>query len=81
LTWLLLEEPDLGLDRIGSHAEENFIGSVRSICHGDNRLDDVQHQVARFEFARSLLSVLGIERIIAKRVNLGGISMARSDGP
>jgi hypothetical protein len=36
--------------------------------------------VARFEFTRSQLSVLGVERKIAKRVNLGGILMARSDG-
>jgi hypothetical protein len=47
LTGFLLEEPDLGLDRIGSQTEENFIGSVRSICLGDNRLDNVQHQVAQ----------------------------------
>jgi hypothetical protein len=80
LTGFLLEEPDLGLDRIGSHTEENFIGSVRAICHGDNRLDNVQHQVPRVEFARSQLSVLGIKRKIAKGVNLGGISIARSGG-
>jgi hypothetical protein len=80
LTGFFLEESDLGLDRIGFPTEENSIGSIRSICHGDNRLDNVQHQVARFEFARSRLSVLGVERKIAKRVNLGGMSTARSDG-
>jgi hypothetical protein len=76
---VLLEEPDLDLDRIESHTEENFIGSAHSICHGDNRLDDIQHQMVRFEFARSRLSVLGVESKIAKRVNLGGISIVRSD--
>jgi hypothetical protein len=80
LTGFLLEEPDLGLDRIWSYPEGNFIGSVRSICHGDNQLDNVEHQMSRSEFARSRLSVLGVERKIAKRVNLGGISMARSVG-
>jgi hypothetical protein len=80
LRGFFLEQLDLGLDRIGSHTEENFIGRVRSTCHGNNRLDNVQHQVARFEFARSQLSVLGIERKIAKRFNLGGISTVRSDG-
>jgi hypothetical protein len=59
---------------------ENFIDSVRSICHGDNRLDNVQHQVAQFQFARFRLSVLGVERKIAKCANLGDISIARSDG-
>lgn len=76
---LHLDDPDLGIDRIGSHTEENFIGNVRTICHGDHRWCTVLHQLARFEVARSLLTTLGIERKIAKRVNLGGISLGRTD--
>jgi hypothetical protein len=53
LRGFLLEEPDLGLDRIESQPEEKFIGSVRSISHEDNGLGNVRHQVARFEFASS----------------------------
>jgi hypothetical protein len=29
--------PDLTPDRIGLHTEKNYIGNIRSICHGDNR--------------------------------------------
>jgi hypothetical protein len=79
-TGILLEDPNLGLDRIGSHTEENFIGNIRSICHCDNRIDNVEHQVARFELARSQLCGIGVERKIAKRVNLGGISFRRGEG-
>jgi hypothetical protein len=27
---------NLGLDGIGSHTVENYIGNIQSICHGDN---------------------------------------------
>jgi hypothetical protein len=66
---------NLGLDRIGSHTEENYIGNIRSICHGDNRAKTVRRQVSRFELSRRLLSELSIERHIAKRVNLGGVAL------
>jgi hypothetical protein len=72
LTGILLEDPELGLDWIGSHTEENLIGNIRFICYGDNRMDNVKHQVARFELARVKLAGIGLEREIAKRVNLGG---------
>jgi hypothetical protein len=65
----------LGLDRIGSHTEENYIGNIRRICHGDNRAGTVKHQVARFELARHLLTHFSIERQVAKRVNLGGVDL------
>jgi hypothetical protein len=32
LTGTLLEDPELGLDRIECHTEENLIGNFRSIC-------------------------------------------------
>jgi hypothetical protein len=67
LTGVALEDPDLGLDRIGSHIEENFIGNMRSICHGDDRIDNMKHQMARFKLAR-----IEVESKIAKRVNLKG---------
>jgi hypothetical protein len=41
LTRFLIEGPNLGMEQIGSHSEENFIGSVRPICHGHNRHDNV----------------------------------------
>jgi hypothetical protein len=43
-------------------------------------MDNVKHQVARFELARAKLAGIGVERKTAKRVNLGGISLGRSDG-
>jgi hypothetical protein len=79
LTGFLLNDPELGIDRIGSHTEENFIGHIRSIAHGDHRFGNVKHQVARFELARAKMCELGIERKVAKRVNLGGISLGRDD--
>jgi hypothetical protein len=66
---------NLGLDRIGSHTEENYIGNIRSTCHGDNRPVTVSRQISRFELTCRLLSEPLIERHIAKRVNLGGVSV------
>jgi hypothetical protein len=57
---------NLGLDRIGSHTIENYIGNIRLICHGDNRAVTVERQVSRFELARHLFRNLCIERHIAR---------------
>jgi hypothetical protein len=71
LTGILHEDSELRLDRIGSHTEENFIGKIRSIYYGDNRMNNVRLQVARFELARAKLVGIGVGRKIAKRLNLG----------
>lgn len=39
----------LGLNRLGSHVIENYIGRIRSLCHQDNRFETVLHNVARYE--------------------------------
>jgi hypothetical protein len=67
LKGVALEDPDLLLDRIGSHTEENLIGNIRSICHGDNRIDNVEHQLARFELARSKLALIGVKKKIDRK--------------
>jgi hypothetical protein len=79
LTGFLLNDPDLAIDRIGSHTKENFIGNIPSIVHGNHRFENVKHQVARFELAQAKMSQPGIERKIAKRVKLGEISLERDD--
>jgi hypothetical protein len=66
---------NLGRDRIGSYIKEDYIGNIRSICHGANRPVTVSRQISRFELARKLLSELSIECHIAKHVNLGGVSV------
>jgi hypothetical protein len=70
---------NLGLDRIGSHTEENYIGNIRRICHGDNRTVTVKHQVSRFEIARHVLQCYKIERKITKRANLGGVNLSHAN--
>jgi hypothetical protein len=67
---------NLDLDRIRSHTVENYIGNARSICHGDNRAVTDKREASRFELARHLLRDLYTERRIAKRVNLGGLSLS-----
>lgn len=39
----------LGLNRLGSHTIENFIGRIRSLCHQDNRFETVLHNLSRYE--------------------------------
>jgi hypothetical protein len=74
---LLTGNPCLGLDRIGSHTEDNYFGNFRMICQGDNRVATVRRQLSRFELAQHLLSTISIERHIAKRANLGGVALTR----
>jgi hypothetical protein len=80
LTGILLEDPELGLDRIGSHTEEKLIGNIHSICNGDDRMDNVKRQVARFELARAKLAGLGVEKTITQRVNLGVFHSGEATG-
>jgi hypothetical protein len=75
----LVHDPDLGIDRIGSQTEENVIGKIRSIAHGDHQFENGTHQVAQFELARAKMSQLRIEKKIAKRFNLGRISLGTDD--
>jgi hypothetical protein len=43
---LLTGDLRLGLDRIGSHTEENYIGNIRMICDRDNRVAKVRRQLS-----------------------------------
>jgi hypothetical protein len=45
----------LGLDRIGSHIEENYIGIIRQHCFSNNQSETVFRAVARLEFVKSHL--------------------------
>jgi hypothetical protein len=45
----------LGLDPIGSHTIENYVGNIQSICHDDKLAITVEHQVSRIELASHLL--------------------------
>jgi hypothetical protein len=74
-TALMSGGENLGLDRIGSHTEENYIGNIRRICRGDNRASFVKKQVSRFELSRHLISCMPLEKPIAKRANLGGVRL------
>jgi hypothetical protein len=55
---------------------ENYVGNIRSISHDDNRAVTIERQVSLFELACHLLRDLCIERHVAKRMNLGGLSMS-----
>jgi hypothetical protein len=68
------KHPDhLGLDRIGSHIEENYIGIIRQLCHQNNQKDRVFHATARYEYIRSRFDELCFPHHVAKRVNFGGV--------
>lgn len=42
-------DDSLGLNRLGSHCIENFIGRIRCLCHMDNRFETILHNISRYE--------------------------------
>jgi hypothetical protein len=63
----------LGLDRIGSHVEENYTGIIIQRCCSNNQAETVFRVVARLEFVKSRLSAFGYRSQLSSRANLGGV--------
>jgi hypothetical protein len=63
----------LGLDRIGSHVEENYIGTIRQRCHHDDRHKTVFKAVSGMEFVKSHMPDLGFGCRLSSQANLGGL--------
>ena len=61
----------IGLNRAGSHDEENFIGIIRMLCNGDNSYERITHNLARYEYISRESSVIFFKPK-AKRLNAGG---------
>jgi hypothetical protein len=63
----------LGLDGIGSHVKENYIGVIRQRCCSNGQAETVFWAVARLEFVKSHLPALGYRPQLSSRANLGGV--------
>jgi hypothetical protein len=63
----------LGLDRIGWHLEENYIGIIRQRCCSNNQAETAFRPVARLEFVQSRLPSLGYRLQLSSWANLGGV--------
>lgn len=68
----------VGLDRIGSHVIENYIGKIRYLCNADNRYETVLYNLARYEFImhESKRNYLQLKE---KRENPGGCQTRGND--
>jgi hypothetical protein len=66
----------LGLDRIGSHVEENYIGTIRQRCCSNNQAETMFRAVARLAFVKPRLPALGYRPQLSSRANLGGVRMS-----
>ena len=60
-----------GLDRLGNHPIENYIGLIRSLCNSDHRYETVIHNVSRHILVNSFEQINPIHK--RKRANLGGL--------
>jgi hypothetical protein len=65
-----------GLDRLGSHVEENSIRIIRQRCCSNNQAETVFRAVARLECIKSRLPALGYQPQLSSRANLGGVRIA-----
>jgi hypothetical protein len=66
--------PDgLGLDRVGSHVEENEIGTILQSCHHDRRHQTVFRAVSRIPFVKSRMPDLGFGCQLSSRASLAGV--------
>jgi hypothetical protein len=63
----------LGLDRIGSHVEENYIGIIRQRCCLNNQAETIFRAVARLEFVKSRLPALDYRPQLSSRTNISGV--------
>jgi hypothetical protein len=63
----------LGLDRIGSHVEENYIGIIKQRCCSNNQVEKVFLAVARLEFVKSRLPALDYRPQLSSRANISGV--------
>jgi hypothetical protein len=66
------------LDRIGSHIEENYIGIIRQRRCWNNQAETVFLAVARLEFVKSRLPLLGYRAQLSSRANLGGVRITEN---
>lgn len=62
------------LDLLGSHVEENHIGTIRYLCKGNNCWENVKHQESRHEFICRESNVI-FYKPQPKRLNVGGCQL------
>lgn len=74
--FIFLNDPSIGLDRLGSHPTENYIGIIRAICFSDNRWDVIKHNVSRYEFINKVSPKL-FTSPKRKRLNIGGCQLCQ----
>jgi hypothetical protein len=63
----------LGLDWIGSHIEENYIGIIHQRCCLSNQAETVFRAITRLEIVKSRLPLLGSRAQWSSWANLGGV--------
>lgn len=66
----------IGLDRAGSHVEENHIGTIRYLSKGNNTWETVSHAEARHEFICSESDHVFYQPQ-PKRLNVGGVALQK----
>lgn len=66
---------DFGIDRLGSHILEQFIGKLRLICKGDNRFETIIHNLARLQFVSNDFKECYLKPR-EKRLNIGGCKIS-----
>jgi hypothetical protein len=68
----------LGLDHIGSHIGENYIGTIRQRCRHNHKHETVFRAVSRIEFVKFHMPDLGFVCQLSSRANLGGTRLTSS---
>jgi hypothetical protein len=71
----------LGLDRIGSHVEENYIEIIRQCCCSNNQAETVFRAVARLDFIKFRLPALVYRPQLSLLANLGGVRITEDGLP
>jgi hypothetical protein len=61
-----------GLDRVGSHIEENYVGTIWQRCHHNHKQETVFRALSGMEFVKSYMPDLGFACQLSSRANLEG---------
>jgi hypothetical protein len=75
------EHPHIALDRVGTHPEETFFGTVRMDAHDVNTPDEMERSIAHTDIVTDAYRDLGLVVKVRNRISVGGVRIGDTAPP